>query len=363
MFTLEGELSVLIIDDDADLRSSIVSYLEDVGFTVYQASGGLQGIEQFRRHNTDLVFTDLMMPEVDGLTVVQEITRISPGVPVVVVSGNGSVSYAMEAVRKGAWDYITKPILEFSVLDEVIARVLERARVMKSEPGLGQLAGSIAHDFKNLLTCISGNLYLAQAKLDQSHESVAAIKRAEQGSLRANQLAEKLMQLSKRSDTSRKAAALPEAIEECLALCLAGRLIERSLEIPTDLPKAAMDEGELCQVLNNLIINAAQATPDGGKLSIVAAKALLEGENAIFLPPGRYLRIRITDTGCGVAPEILDRIFEPYFTTKEEGSGLGLASVKGIMERCKGSVEVDSEVGKGTSVLLTIPASRRKTDA
>ena len=127
MFPQHRNLTVLTIDDDEDMRRSIVSYLEDVGFTVEQASGGLKGIELFTRGRHDLVFTDLMMPEVDGLAVVKEITRISPETPVVVISGNGSVSYAIEAVREGAWDYITKPILDFSMLDAVIGQVLERA--------------------------------------------------------------------------------------------------------------------------------------------------------------------------------------------------------------------------------------------
>ncbi|WP_224982007.1 EAL domain-containing protein [Geomonas agri] len=133
MFPQHRNLTVLTIDDDADMRRSIVSYLEDVGFTVYQASGGRQGLEMFEVNRPDLVFTDLMMPEVDGLAVVKEITRVSRETPVVVISGNGSVSYAIEAVRQGAWDYITKPILEFSVIDEVIRQVLERAESMRVE--------------------------------------------------------------------------------------------------------------------------------------------------------------------------------------------------------------------------------------
>jgi DNA-binding NtrC family response regulator len=198
MYTLERELSVLVIDDDADLRRSIVSYLDDVGFTVIQASGGRQGIEQFRLQRPDLVLTDLMMPEVDGLAVVREVTRLSPGTPVVVLSGNGSVHYAMDAIRNGAWDYITKPVLDFALLDEVMGRVFERARSVKEQSSvLGQLAGGIAHDFRNVLTDIAGNLYLAQVHLEATHESAAAIKRAEEASQRANELTEKLMMLSK----------------------------------------------------------------------------------------------------------------------------------------------------------------------
>jgi DNA-binding response OmpR family regulator len=198
MFSSERELSVLVIDDDADLRRSIVSYLDDVGFTVYQASGGRQGIERFLQLRPDLVFTDLMMPEVDGVAVVAELHRLSPGTPVVVLSGNGSVHYAMDAIRNGAWDYVTKPVLDFSLLDEVMERVLERARSLKEQASaLEHLAGGIAHDFRNILTGIVGNLFLAKVHLDASHESTAAINKAEEASLHANELAGKLMNLSK----------------------------------------------------------------------------------------------------------------------------------------------------------------------
>lgn len=126
-------ISVLTIDDDADLRKGIVSYLEDKGFTVYQASDGADGIEMFRIHNPDLVLTDLMMPGVDGLSVVSAIMNTSPDTPVVVISGNGSVAHAIEAVRKGAWEYITKPIYDFAVIDRVIDQVFDRVDTIKSE--------------------------------------------------------------------------------------------------------------------------------------------------------------------------------------------------------------------------------------
>ena len=126
-------MSVLTIDDEPDVRMGLVSFFEDMGFTVYQASGGIQGIELFEKYRPDLVFTDLMMPEVDGLEVVRNIKRICPDTPIVVISGNGSVEYAIEAVRKGAWDYITKPILDFSVLERIADQVLDRAHALKSE--------------------------------------------------------------------------------------------------------------------------------------------------------------------------------------------------------------------------------------
>jgi diguanylate cyclase (GGDEF)-like protein len=119
--------SILIIDDDDALRRSIVGYLEDTGFLVHQAAGGQEGISMFQSLQPDLVLTDLMMPEMDGLGVVAAIRKDSPDTPVVIISGNGSVSYAIETVRQGAWDYITKPIHDFALLEQLINRVFVRS--------------------------------------------------------------------------------------------------------------------------------------------------------------------------------------------------------------------------------------------
>lgn len=124
--------SVLIIDDDTALRRSIVSYLQDSGYHVHEADGGQDGLRQFAQLKPDLVLTDLMMPGLDGLGVVNAIRQSSPDTPVVVISGNGSVSYAIETVRQGAWDYVTKPIHDFSTLEQVIGRVNERVAEITS---------------------------------------------------------------------------------------------------------------------------------------------------------------------------------------------------------------------------------------
>jgi DNA-binding NtrC family response regulator len=133
MILADRNLTVLAIEDDEGVRQSIASYLEDIGLKVIQASGGREGIELFERLSPDIVFTDLMMPEVDGLVVLEEISKKSPETPVVVISANSSVTYAIEAVRKGAWDYITKPIRDFSELDQLIMKMMSRAGELKAE--------------------------------------------------------------------------------------------------------------------------------------------------------------------------------------------------------------------------------------
>lgn len=367
MIEAQRNLSVLTIDDDTDMRRSIVSYLEDMDFTVYQASGGREGLEMFDRYHPDLVFTDLMMPEVDGITVVNEITKKSPGTPVVVISGNGSVEYAIKAVRNGAWDYITKPIHDFSTIDRIADQVFDRAHAMKAEKlskeskeqdnKIEQLASGIAHDFKNILTGIVGNLSIAQIHLDDTHKSSIAIKRAEKASGRANQLAQQLMNIGRPAVPAKKTADVWKVIHECVDLTLTNPSIICTVDADHDIPDAAIDEGELCQILNNLTLNAVQAMPEGGRLSVAADTICIESDNEWSLAAGSYVRIRINDTGCGISPDALKNVFDTYFTTKQSGNGLGLASVKNIIDKYNAKIVIGSEVGAGTTVIIVIPAT------
>lgn len=133
MENLYKNLCVLVIDDTDIVREVIALYLEHIGFTVHQASDGRQGIELFEKFNPDIVFTDLLMPEIDGLEVVKTITKQNPETPIVVISGNNDAISATEALRIGAWDYITKPVAEFAVIDRVVSQMLIRAQKIKVE--------------------------------------------------------------------------------------------------------------------------------------------------------------------------------------------------------------------------------------
>jgi diguanylate cyclase (GGDEF)-like protein len=220
-----------------------------------------------------------------------------------------------------------------------------------------QLAGGIAHDFKNLLTGIVGNLSLAKHHFNDKEKSAKAIDRAEKASERANELAHKLMNLSKPESTTKKCISVKTAIEECLALALAGTAVESVIEVAEDIGTVTMDEGELCQVMSNLALNAIQAMPDGGRISVTADNISLESGSKPAVDAGRYLRINLTDTGCGITPDAINNVFDPYFTTKRAGNGLGLASVKRIMDKNRGNIAIESRIGDGTSVTLLLRAS------
>lgn len=169
MIEMDRNLSILVVEDDELMLQVIVSYLKDIGFTVFQAFGGYQGIELFEKHNPDVVFTDLIMPEVDGLAVVEKVRRKNPLTPVVVISGNNCVSYAVEAIRKGAWDYITKPIYDFSAINRIIEQVVKRAEKMKTECNYKENLRKAYEEIRNLQEQLNvGNHYLTE-EFSQTH--------------------------------------------------------------------------------------------------------------------------------------------------------------------------------------------------
>ncbi|TAN40276.1 MAG: PAS domain S-box protein [Nitrospirae bacterium] len=221
---------------------------------------------------------------------------------------------------------------------------------------LGILAGGIAHDFNNLLNAIMGNIDLALAELDGRDQLYETLTRAEKAALRAKDLTQQLLTFSKGGAPIKKTASITELIRESSDFAVRGSNAQCIFNLPEDLWKVEIDMGQMSQVINNIVLNAVSAMPDGGQIVISAVNMLLEQDRP-ELKQGRYVKIAIQDTGTGIPKEHLGRIFEPYFTTKHTGSGLGLATTYSIIQRHDGLIEVESEVGKGTTFFLYLPAA------
>lgn len=233
---------------------------------------------------------------------------------------------------------------------------LERASKLES---VGILAGGIAHDFNNILAVVMGNLTLAQ--LDPATGGtpiVRWLREAERATLRARDLTQQLLTFAKGGDPVRMAVRLPEVVREAAEFALHGSPVRAEFEIADDLWAADVDRSQIGQVVQNLAINAMQAMRQGGIIKVSLRNAELADGQQPSLPAGRYLELAMADTGSGISPEHLARIFEPYFTTKEHGSGLGLATVYSITRKHQGHVLVESEVGKGTTFRLWLPAAK-----
>jgi EAL domain-containing protein (putative c-di-GMP-specific phosphodiesterase class I) len=224
---------------------------------------------------------------------------------------------------------------------------------------VAQLAGGIAHDFKNLMTGVIGNLSIAKHHLDEHHKSTEAIKRAEKASQRATELAQTLMSIARPGALPPTGCPIQKVIDECLALSLAGSTVHAAVSVAETCSEAAVPEGELCQIVTNLTINALQAMPADGTLIITAETVSIPLENRFGIKSGRYVQIDIRDSGCGMSPKVMAKAFDPYFTTKSGGNGLGLASVKALITKNGGGICMTSEVGAGTSVTIVIPAAEQ----
>ena len=230
---------------------------------------------------------------------------------------------------------------------------------MQKLESLGVLAGGIAHDFNNILTGILGNISLVQMALDQPERAQKMLLQAEKACQRASQLSTQLLTFAKGGTPVKKAVAARLIVEEAVSLALRGSNVLSILEIPDDLRNVEVDEGQIYQAFNNIIINGMQSMPDGGTFTVTASDVTLEQGNPLSVAAGEYVRFSFRDTGCGISPEDRKKIFDPYFTTKSGGKGLGLASAHSVVVRHGGHISVQSEVGKGTTFEVLLPASGR----
>ncbi len=231
----------------------------------------------------------------------------------------------------------------------------EMIRAQKLE-SLGLLAGGIAHDFNNLLTAIVGNINLARVEAIQGRESGECLERAEKAAMQARTLTRQLLVFAKGGEPVRKPLFTDQLIREAVELALRGSNVGGRFKMAPDLWPVEADEGQLHQVFNNLAINAVQAMPSGGTLTVRAENVVLGPANHHNLSPGNYVKIEVEDTGCGIDPAHIDRIFDPYFSTKKTGHGLGLATVFSIVRKHDGTIGVESEPGRGTTFTILLPA-------
>jgi CheY-like chemotaxis protein/two-component sensor histidine kinase len=222
---------------------------------------------------------------------------------------------------------------------------------------VGLLAGGIAHDFNNLLAIVMGNLTLAL--LDEKTAAAGGrwLKEAERGTTRARELTQQLLTFAKGGEPVRSAVLLSDLVREAAEFALHGTAVRCEFDLAEDVRPADADRGQIGQVVQNLVINAVQAMPAGGVIRLALRNETLAAGDVPPLPPGHYLRLEFADTGGGIPPENLPRIYEPFFTTKELGTGLGLATVYSVVQKHRGHIVVESEVGRGTTFRIWLPAA------
>jgi nitrogen-specific signal transduction histidine kinase/ActR/RegA family two-component response regulator len=233
----------------------------------------------------------------------------------------------------------------------------ERLKTQKLE-SLGLLAGGIAHDFNNLLTAILGNISITKSNCDPGDESFKSLEMAEKASLRAKDLTQQLITFSRGGAPIKKVVSPVVLLRESAGFVLSGSKVRCELQLPDTLAPVEVDESQINQVMNNILINAVQAMPDGGVITIRGENITIEESNSLLLKAGAYVKISIDDEGHGIPRKYLDKIFDPYFTTKQKGSGLGLTTAYYILQKHGGSIQMESYLERGTTCHIYLPATQ-----
>src|ERR1700716_3211576 len=233
----------------------------------------------------------------------------------------------------------------------------ERLTTSKLE-SLGTLAGGISHDLNNILTVISGNIGLAQVEAPPDAGSLLSfLSKAGQAAQHAAHLSSQLLTFSKGGAPLKRVSAVSELLAQAADFSLYGSNLRADIAIPADLWKAEVDPGQIEQVINALVINAREAMPHGGTVRISARNVKLEDDPGAPLPTGRYLKITVSDRGSGVPEDLAAKIFDPYFTTKPMGSGLGLSISYSIVKKHGGMLHLEGSSSEGATFVFYLPAA------
>ena len=329
----------------------------------------------------DLILADYSIPGFDGMTALALARQLCPDVPFLFVSATIGEELAIDAMHQGATDYVLKQRLGRLVpsVQRALRELDDRAERKRAEEALrqsekqfrqsqkmeavGRLAGGIAHDFNNLLTIIMGYSQVLLTELGPQHPLRGKIEETLKAGGKAATLIRQLLTFSSKQSLDPKTLSLNTAVTSLESLLR--RLIGEDVQLVSKLDptngRLRADQAQLEQVLVNLVVNARDAMPKGGTLTIETAQVELTRSPVYHLtplPPGPYVRLAVSDTGCGMDLKTQSHIFEPFFTTKGEGkgSGLGLSTVYGIVTQCGGAIDVTSRVGHGTRFDLYFPS-------
>ena len=371
--------TVLIVDDEAVNRDLLAEIVRREGYFPIALASGAEALDHIEHDRPDIVLLDLMMPQMSGLDVLDELARreLTPQLPVVIVSASTEREARLQALARGASDFLSKPIdrpelrarlrnlvalkQARDVLEErghtLQALVEEQARHLlhaQKMEAVGNIASGIAQDFNNLLTAIVAFTEFVRSDLpegDSRRDDLAEVLRAAQ---RGADMTQQLLTFSRRRRPVRKVVDLNDSVLE------ACRLIERTIGgdfrvsfTPSARPvTVSIDPQQFDQVLVNLSLNARDAMPQGGHIHV----RVLQPSKADS-PLGLVARVEVADTGAGMAAEVLQRAFEPFFTTKPsgKGTGLGLAVCQTIVEEVGGLIGIESRPGAGTTARIDLP--------
>jgi signal transduction histidine kinase len=368
-------LRVLIVEDSEDDALLLIRDLRRAGYAVtherLDTAAALRAA--LAQRPWDLVLADYSLPGFDALTALRILKESGRDLPFIIVSGIITEETAVAAMRAGAHDYIMKGILArlIPAVERELRDAAERAQRQQLEAQLqqaqkleaiGRLAGGIAHDLNNLLLVIGGSSDLLLGMIDPADPRHGHVTEIAKASARGAALTRQLLAFSRHQILEPEILDLNAVVVDVDQMLrrVIGEDVELELRLDPASGRVRADPHQVQQVIVNLAVNARDAMPRGGTLTLATATVDLDGDPTreyAPVPPGRYVRLTVRDTGCGMDPETRAHIFEPFFTTKEpgRGTGLGLATVYGIVKQSGGYIHVVSSAGAGSTFEVYLP--------
>jgi len=397
------ETKLLIVDDDPGICETLSDIFQESGHSVAIASRGREAINKAKQTAFNAALIDIKLPDMEGVELIPLLKEIHPDMEVIMITAYASLETAIRALNDGVSAYITKPLNMDEVLPTVEKtlgrqrlitenrRLLKEAQVELAERKraeeklreyseqleekveqrseelkdtheqlvrkeklavLGQLAGEVGHELRNTLGVISNAIYYLQTTLSDADETIREYLDMISSEVRnSEKIISNLLDFSRTRPAEREEIEVGELIAQVLEKRPPPKNVKISTKIPSDVPPVFVDSQEIGQVLFNLVTNAYQAmissssveTPEGGEL-IVRVQAEKD-----------KVSLSITDTGCGISKEDMKKVFEPLFTTKARGIGLGLAVSKNLVEVNGGSIEAESKEGEGSTFTVILP--------
>ncbi len=405
---------ILIVDDEVKACELLKRYLEAKGYGTVTAGNGTEALEELKRGPIDLIITDILMPEMDGFQLCRECKSNDElkSIPFIFYTATYISKKDEEfALKLGAEKFIVKPLdmekllqiieatikessyrdsnnlqsvihedkdyhveyskrlvqkLEKKVLDlenEIRLRKKMEDDIIKVQKleSLSTLAGGIAHDFNNFLSIVLYNVTLAKSCTNPTEEIFGYLAYIEKASTDAKNLTKQLASFSRCGEPVKENIAIPLLLKESTSLALSGSKIKCEYYLTEEIWSIDADKSQLKQVINNIIFNAKQAMLEGGTITISAENSNVSSDDTLPLNEGDYVKVCIKDEGIGIPHDCLQKIFDPYFTTKEKGSGLGLAICDAIIRKHEGLISVESIVGLGTAFTIYLPVPLDQT--
>ena len=377
-----GAGNILVVENEVGMRATLCAILEDAGYKVSGLDKGAEALEMIRNQPFNVVITDIRLPDVDGMEILELAKEIDPDVAVIVMTGYGSLETAVEAVNEGAYAYFVKPAnvdeIKTTIINALRQQRLSREnkrlvddlqrsnkllfeankQLKKTTDAKSAFLASMSHELRTPLNTIIGfsELMIDEVPGEINEEQRQCLNDVLSSSKHLLSLINEVLDLSK-IESGKVELRLSniiltkviESLKSTLMPILASRKQSLDIKIEEGLPPVYTDKAKLRQVLLNLLTNAIKFTSDGGKLKIEAIR------------DGDWCQVSVIDNGTGIKKEDQERIFEPFTQIdalpeeKREGTGLGLALTKQLVEMCGGKIWVESEYGKGSQFTFTVP--------